>query len=160
MVRLNGPGVREIRDEEGWDIRTNNDSNKLKPEQYLLASEPSSEGDCQFARQMSSRLRAQVLERNGYTCQMCGVVPGELDAEGRGGRLHVRHTIDKIADGTDTRDNLKTLCSECNQGAKNLVTEPSDWIWLLGQIRRASRTDQEKALSWLTNKFRQNSKEN
>lgn len=151
--------VREIRDEEGWDIRTNNDSDNLKPGQYLLASEPPLTDNYQFARQMSSRLRAQVLERNGYTCQMCGVAPGDLDTKGRKVRLHVGHTIDKIAGGTDTPDNLKTLCAECNQGAKNLVTEPPSWTWLLGQIRRASRADQEKALKWLVNKFHQNSKE-
>lgn len=146
--------VREIRNDEGWDIQSNNDSDELKPGQYRLVSEPPPEGYYyRFARQISSRLRAQVLARNGYTCQMCGVGAGDLDNRGKKVRLHVRHMVDKTAGGTDTLDNLKTLCAECNQGAKHLATEPPRWTRLLGQIRSASRADQQKALEWLQEKL-------
>ena len=145
--------VRELRGEEGWPIRTHHDDNALKPGEYRLVSEPPPPGSYQFARPVSNRVRAQVLERNGYTCQMCGASPGDEANTGRPVRLHMGHIVHRSQGGQDTLSNLRALCSDCNEGAQNITAEPPSWIWLLGQIRRASMDDQLKALEWLQAKF-------
>ena len=140
--------LRELRD-EGWKINSHNDRSDLSPGEYVC--EQVGKAGYVFGKPISGRLRAQVLERNGYTCQMCGAGAGDDDTRnpGRKVRLHVGHIIDKSHGGQDMLSNLRALCSVCNQGAKNIAIEPPSWIWLLAQIRRASIADQRKALEWL-----------
>jgi len=108
-----------------------------------------------FARGISAKLRAEVLDRNGFTCQMCGLTPGEIDpATGRKVRLHLGHIKDKDLGGKDELANLRTLCSTCNQGAKNITTEKPTTIWLLSQVRRAGQDEQKAVYEWLSKKFR------
>ncbi len=68
-------------------------------------------------------------------------------------RLHIGHIVDRSHGDEDELANLRTLCSLCNQGAKNLVQEPPTWTWLLGQVRRARIDDQKEVLRWLRRKF-------
>ena len=146
--------LRELRDEEGWPILSHNDSTDLKPGQYLLREKPSRKTLPQFARTISARLRAEVLDRNGFTCQMCGLTPGEIDpATNRKVRLHIGHIKDKSFGGKDELSNLRALCSTCNQGAKNITTEKASAIWLLSQIRRAGQDEQLAVYDWLRKKF-------
>jgi len=49
---------------------------------------------------------------------------------------------------------LRTLCSTCNQGAKNVTTEKPSKIWLLSQVRRAGQDEQVAVLKWLREKFK------
>lgn len=146
--------VRELREDEGWPIATHNDRVDLKPGEYLLAADPPEGGGKSRTRAISQRLRSEVLDRDGYTCQMCGLGPGESDPHsGRPVRLHLGHIVDKSLGGKDELDNLRALCSSCNQGAKNVTIEKPTWIWLLAQIRRASVADQRRAYAWLSDKF-------
>lgn len=149
-----GRRIRELRDEEGWPISTHNDSTKLKPGQYLLTAQPPAAHLLSFARKISARLRAEVLDRNGFTCQMCGLSPGDADPHtGRKVRLHVGHIVDKSHGGKDELPNLRTLCSTCNQGAKNVTQEKPTKIWLMTQIRRSGLAEQRAAYEWLKSKF-------
>ncbi len=146
--------ARELRDEEGWPILTHNDSADLKPGQYLLSTAPDLNKPINFARGISARLRATVIDRNGFTCQMCGLTPGEIDPyTHRKVRLHVGHIVDKSLGGADEISNLRTLCSTCNQGAKNITTEKPSTIWLLTQVRRAGQDEQRAVFDWLKTKF-------
>jgi 5-methylcytosine-specific restriction endonuclease McrA len=146
--------LRELRDEEGWPIRSHNDDARLKPGEYLMESAPPPKRDVAFARGISSKLRAEVLDRNGFTCQMCGLTPGDIDPEtGRKVRLHIGHIIDKSLGGKDELSNLRSLCSTCNQGAKNITGEKPTQIWLLSQIRRAGQDEQRAVFQWLLKKF-------
>lgn len=146
--------VRELREQEGWDIATNNDSAELRPGEYVLLSEPAYGADLKFKRGISQRLRAEVLDRNGFTCQMCGLTPGEVDPDtGRKVRLHIGHIVDKSLGGRDEASNLRALCSTCNQGAKNVTTEKPTTIWLLSQVRRAGIDEQRAVRDWLNRKF-------
>lgn len=146
--------VRELRDEEGWPILTHHDVADLKPGQYLLRERPPEKGNVAFKRGISTRLRAEVLDRNGFTCQMCGLAPGEIDpATGRKVRLHIGHIVDKSLGGKDELSNLRALCSTCNQGAKNITTEKPTAIWLLSQIRRSGIDEQRAVYEWLRKKF-------
>jgi hypothetical protein len=146
--------VRELREQEGWVILTHHDSAELKPGQYLLKERPPEQ--IRFSRGISAKLRAEVLDRNGFTCQMCGLTPGDIDpSTGRKVRLHLGHIKDKSLGVKDEVSNLRALCSTCNQGAKNITGEKPTAIWLLSQIRRAGQEEQRAAFEWLQRKFGQ-----
>jgi hypothetical protein len=146
--------LRELRDDEQWPILTHNDRADLSPGQYLLNGPPPEKPAVRFARTISAKLRAEVLDRNGFTCQMCGLCPGDIDpATGRKVRLHIGHIQDKSLGGKEELSNLRALCSTCNQGAKNITTEKPTAIWLLGQVRRAGIEEQKTVLNWLMKKF-------
>lgn len=144
--------VRELRDEEGFDIQTHNDQSDLKPGQYVLVS---SKPKPAFERNISKETRAIVLDRNGFTCQMCGAAAGEPHPydNGRKTRLHLGHILDKSMGGDDGPGNLRAICSVCNEGASNVTINRPDAIKLLAQIRRAAVKDQLEVLDWLLKKF-------
>jgi hypothetical protein len=144
--------VRELRNEEGYQILTHNDRSELKPGQYLLEDAKPLPA---FERGVGKELRAYVLDRNGFTCQMCGAVAGEPHPYDptRKTRLHVGHIIDHSMGGTDDPSNLRALCSVCNEGAKNLTIDRPSYEKLLAQVRRATGYDQVKILEWLIKKF-------
>lgn len=145
--------VRELRTEEGYQILTHNDRADLKPGQYRLESAKPLPA---FARGISKETRALVLDRNGFTCQMCGAVAGEPHPydPSRKTRLHIGHLIDKSAGGSDEPGNLKAICSMCNEGAANVTLQRPDLTKLLVQVRRATVTDQRAVLEWLNAKFK------
>jgi len=146
--------LRELREDEGWKILSHHDSTSLKPGQYMVREPPPTFDIPKVARNISAKLRAQVLDRNGFTCQMCGLTPGDVDpATGRKVRLHIGHIKDKSLGGKDELSNLRTLCSTCNQGAKNITSEKPSTIWLLSQVRRAGIEEQEAVFKWLRGKF-------
>jgi hypothetical protein len=144
--------VRELRNEEGFQILTHNDRSDLKQGQYLLEDPKPRPA---FQRAISKELRAQILDRNGFTCQMCGVAAGEPhpDDPGRKTRLHIGHIVDKSMGGTDDYSNLRAICSVCNEGAANLTADRPTSLKLLVQIRRASATEQVEVLKWLVTKY-------
>ena len=145
--------VRELRNEDGYQILSHKDRADLKPNQYLMESTHRVPG---FARNISKETRAQVLERNGYTCQMCGVAAGDIDPFGsaRTVRLTMGHIIDKSKGGEDTPQNLRAVCTNCNEGLQNTALPKPDTIHLLAQIRRATINDQKVVLDWLQTKFK------
>ena len=144
--------VRELRTEEGYLILTHNDRSELKPGQYLLET---AKPQPAFARAISKETRAYVLDRNGFTCQMCGAVAGEAHPYDptRKTRLHLGHVIDKSVGGTDDAANLRAICSVCNEGASNATLMRPDLQKLLIQVRRATSPDQLEVLRWLMKKF-------
>ncbi|MDH5219103.1 MAG: HNH endonuclease [Gammaproteobacteria bacterium] len=150
--------VRELRTEEGYQIQTHNDKSDLKPGQYILED---AKPQPAFERSISKETRAYVLDRNGFTCQMCGAVAGEAHPydPSRKTRLHIGHILDKSQGGSDEPTNLHALCSICNEGASNLTLERPSLQKLLIQIRRAKGGDQVEVLKWLVKKFPDKTKE-
>jgi hypothetical protein len=144
--------VRELRGQEGYRILTHADRADLKPGQHLLLDPKPQPA---FERAISKESRALVLDRNGFTCQMCGAVAGEEHPydPGRKTRLHIGHIVDKSHGGSDDLSNLRALCSVCNEGAANITLERPSRVKLLTQIRRARREDQLAVLRWLSEKY-------
>jgi len=144
--------LRELRDEFGYAILSHKDRGDLKPGQYLLETDarrpilPST---------ISKETRAFVLERNGYTCQMCGLAAGDGDPFHPGQKIHLTmgHIIDKSKGGGDTPDNLRAMCTNCNEGLQNIAPPKPDRIELLKQVRRATVDDQLHLLDWLEKKY-------
>lgn len=89
-----GRRVRELRNQEGMNIVTHNDRSDLKPGEYILVNTKPLPF---FDRSISKELRSFVVDRNGYTCQMCGIAAGEPHPadNGRKARLHIGHSVDK-----------------------------------------------------------------
>ncbi|XZE21527.1 HNH endonuclease [Pirellulaceae bacterium SH449] len=144
--------VRELRNEEGYQILSHKDRADLKPNQYLLETKKRIPA---FKRNISKETRAWVLERNGYTCQMCGAAAGDPDpyVSNRTVRLVMGHIIDKSKGGDDSPNNLRAVCSSCNEGLANAGPPKPDRNHLLSQIRRAAVDDQKAVLEWLQTKF-------
>jgi len=61
-------------------------------------------------RNVSLSTRTKVLERDKYTCQMCGRNRHE------GVKLEVDHIIPVSKGGSNNMSNLQTLCFDCNRG--------------------------------------------
>ena len=55
-------------------------------------------------------IRFQVLKRDNYRCQMCGVTAKD------GATLEIDHILPVSKGGTNDADNLQVLCRDCNAG--------------------------------------------
>ncbi len=59
-----------------------------------------------YTRTFWRKLRQVVLERDGYTCQKCGI-DNKI--------LHVHHKQKRFLGGSDTEENLISLCNSCHR---------------------------------------------
>ena len=145
--------IRELRNEEGYQILTHNDRADLHPGEYILMSALPVGGT---SKSISQRLRAEILERDGHTCQMCGAGAGEPDSINpqRKVRLqvdHVDHTLPEPQ--LNYPSNLITKCRACNEGRKNFIPPPRRYIDILNILRPASVAEQRQVYHWLKRKF-------
>jgi hypothetical protein len=147
-----GRRLRELRDEEGYQILSHKDRAELKPGQYLLLTDKRRPV---LPREISKETRAYVLDRNGYTCQSCGLAAGDPDPydTSRKVRLVMGHIIDKSKGGSDNPGNLRATCTNCNEGLQNAGVTRPDLKQLLTQVRRGTVDDQLAVLEWLEEKF-------
>lgn len=150
--------IRELRDEEGMQILSHNDRDNLKTNEYLLET---LELRPVIARDISDKLRRQILERNGYTCQVCGAGASEDSGceSGKRCRLQIDHIIPISQGGTDEEHNLRAVCVYYNKDKSNLKLPTSrDAISAMGLIRRQPRDVQLEIYRFLANKFGGSSK--
>jgi hypothetical protein len=61
-------------------------------------------------KQLSSKLRYSILERDGFRCNACGISASD------GAILHVDHRTAVVNGGSNDPSNLQALCSDCNLG--------------------------------------------
>jgi len=144
--------IRELRDEEGMQIHSHIDRHDLKPGQYILET---LERLPKLSRGISPQLRNEILERNGYTCQLCGAGSGDRDPFNpkRKVRLHVDHEVPKSQGGTDDPDNLRVLCSTCNQGRANISMPTETALNIIARIRRSPRKVQREVYEAMKRTF-------
>lgn len=64
-------------------------------------------------RAISKKLRILILERDGFRCCLCGKTAKET-------KLEVDHKVPVAKGGTDSLNNLWTLCIDCNRGKSDL----------------------------------------
>lgn len=145
--------VRELKDEHGLQILTHNDREDLRPGQYLLLTlEPRPV----IRRTMSSKLRRQILERDGGTCQICGAGAGEESGceTGKRCRLQVDHILPISQGGKDDPDNLRAVCVFYNKDKADLIKPASGQaVAALALIRKLPRDVQREVYLFLRRKF-------
>jgi hypothetical protein len=122
LIRVSGQHnyarrVRELR-AEGWDIvwQAKNGGGYVLRSRVKVAKSADS--------YINLKLRQKVLERDGYSCQICGYKGGEKYADGELVKLEVDHILPLHQKGKTAESNLWTLCSRCNAGKKSLLAYP------------------------------------
>lgn len=66
---------------------------------------------------MTSKLRQHIKERDGFTCQQCGI---SIEQEPHL-LLEIDHIIPVSKGGLTTEDNLQTLCWKCNRSKSSKI---------------------------------------
>ena len=64
-------------------------------------------------------LRREVIIRDGYACQDCGAEGGRKGSA----QLEVHHITPLSEGGSDDKENLETLCSDCHGNRHSKATE-------------------------------------
>ncbi|MDD5111120.1 MAG: HNH endonuclease [Candidatus Altiarchaeota archaeon] len=144
--------IRELRDDEGMQILSHKDRHDLKSGQYILIS---ADRVPRISSGIHPQLRLEILERNGFTCQLCGAGAGDSDPYNprRKVVLHIDHIKPKSQGGTDDRSNLRVLCSTCNQAKANIGMPTETTLNLLARFRRAPRDTQKEVYEQLKKRF-------
>lgn len=144
--------LRELRDEFGYQIQSHRDRRELSWGQYMLATERRLPV---MPPAMPEQIAVLVLERDDYTCQMCGMGACDRDPfhPWIAVRMTVGHIIQSYRGDTDLPSNLRSVCTNCNDGLKNVELPKPDRIELLTQVRRATLDDQLYLFEWLRAKF-------
>lgn len=62
---------------------------------------------------MSDSLRYEIMSRDGFRCQLCGISAKD------GAILHVDHILPIAKGGKTVKPNLRTLCDRCNLGKRD-----------------------------------------
>lgn len=92
--------------------------NHLDNEFGLMPNDSRNENILRTApRDVSLRLRFQVMRRDNFKCCICGASPAKDPTI----ELHIDHVIPWSKGGETSLDNLQTLCSACNLGKSNLT---------------------------------------
>ena len=84
--------------------------NAIKRGRVIWQFEEEQERKKNVKHQISKKLRFEILERDNFTCVLCGAKT----------LLQIDHKIARMNGGEDTLENLRTLCIDCNIG-KQLV---------------------------------------
>lgn len=71
------------------------------------------------SRNINTRLRFKVLTRDNFKCCACGASPAKDPSV----ELHVDHIVPWSKGGETVIENLQTLCSKCNLGKSNLLSD-------------------------------------
>ncbi len=75
-----------------------------------MATSKSTSEEQQVHKALPLRKRFFIFKRDNFTCQICGR---------SGVRLEVDHIVPSSKGGSDSLDNLQTLCFECNRGKRD-----------------------------------------
>lgn len=103
--------TRELRTEDGWPISTKMSGNPdLAMGEYMLEMERQAPA---HDRRIPEVVRRQVLRRDGYSCQTCGWSHALWNTSDPR-FLEIHHIVQHAKGGSNTLDNLITLCNICH----------------------------------------------
>ncbi|WP_208033209.1 HNH endonuclease [Streptomyces cyanogenus] len=137
--------LRDLRD-HGWEIETRLTRVSLKQDELFFARagepiwDPATRAARVARRGPSARIRRIVLERDGHACVRCGLRAGST-------RLGLAYVVPISHGGTDSPDNLITLCPNCNAGRTSQPPGEEE-VWL--RMQSLSPGEQSRLLAWMT----------
>ena len=120
----------EVNGSMAWDaiVRTPTTAPERTDGGEPVAPELAVVGRKRDARRISvSKLRGELVERDGLRCHGCGWVPNHADY------LQVDHNQPRSLEGSDEMDNLALLCDPCNRKKSNKLT--------IHELRQARASD-------------------
>ena len=88
-------------------------------------------------RNMSPKLRFEILRRDGFTCQYCGKTGTEKE-------LEIDHVVPFSKGGTNDEGNLITSCFDCNRGKRDTEIIPSHDITKTTTTKISNKNDPPK----------------
>ncbi|MHA1647134.1 MAG: HNH endonuclease [Promethearchaeota archaeon] len=110
------PRVCRTLRQEGWLLEHVQEGSS---HYYILHSDIKEKGNKRV--NISSKLRYEILRRDGHRCVQCGKSSKEDDV-----KLEIDHKIPVNMGGLTEESNLQTLCQECNHGKKAYFDEFKD----------------------------------
>lgn len=72
-------------------------------------------------KQISSKLRFEILKRDGFKCVYCGIPSSKT-------QIHIDHVKPFSSGGGCDIKNLVTSCSTCNQGKQDVSLEDNSYL--------------------------------
>jgi hypothetical protein len=144
--------VRALR-ERGWNILSKSDRPDLRPDEYVF---PGGQSQGPNRRKiLSSRVKAEILRRDNYICQSCGLAAGDTDPDsGRLVVLQVHHIDDTLTGaGLNAPENLRTRCRTCNEGARHFDAPPPEFLKIKGLLRAANENVRRQVYEYLLRQF-------
>jgi hypothetical protein len=145
--------LRELREPRygGYIIHSHRDDANLRPGQYLFPKQDRKAPD--FTVRISGRVRAEVLFRDNYTCQACGLTKGQRYEDGLAVALHVAHNLADSHGGKPDTDNCFTLCSRCNEAESNVGPDRPICGKVEAQVKKLPRHEQRRIFNLLRSIF-------
>lgn len=105
--------VRELRTEYGWPVMTKTTGMPDLPIGiYVLAEDRQAP---EHDRTIPDHIRRSVLQRDDYKCQDCGWHHEKWNPSDPR-HLEAHHLLQHVVGGSNTEDNLITLCNVCHDG--------------------------------------------
>jgi len=121
--------VRELRTELGWPVATKSSGRSdLSVGIYILERDKQAEV---HDRKIPDPIRIKVLDRDGYSCRQCNWNhENRKEADRVRNLLELHHIEHHAAGGSNTLENLITLCNVCHDDVHR-GNIPSDELLLL-----------------------------
>ncbi len=125
-----GRRTRELRTEEGWPVATRSSGRPDLPiGVYLLEADRQSP---RHDRHIQDNVRVAVLERDEFSCRVCGWTPTMRKSGDPRTLLELHHIEYHAKGGSNEKDNLVTLCNTHHDDVhrQNVIGHSAFGQWL------------------------------
>ncbi|MGA5035520.1 HNH endonuclease [Streptomyces capoamus] len=147
--------MRDLR-QMGWQIDNYKVNPSLRPDEYLVRKlgtrvdlgEPRPKNT---RKSITGPKRRRILERDGHTCQVCGVRAGQEfpDAPGRTAVMTIGHLVPVNRGGQNTDANLRAECQRCGDESRDVTVDPPSYEQVLAHVSQGSLKDKRLLYSWM-----------
>ncbi|MBW1599978.1 HNH endonuclease [Streptomyces sp. JJ38] len=148
--------MRQLR-EMGWRIDNYKINPNLRPNEYRVVElgvridlgEPAPKT---VRKNITGPKRRRILERDGHTCQVCGIQAGAAfpDAPERRATLTVGHVIPVNRAGSNDDENLRAECQRCGDEARDVTTDPPTKEQVLAHLSHLGGLKEKRRLyGWM-----------
>jgi hypothetical protein len=157
------PGVaqadRRMRDLRGmgWTIDNYKVNRNLSPDEYLVRTvgvrvDLGAQVPKGARKNITGPKRRRILERDGHTCQVCGVAAAMEfpDTPGRTAVMTIGHIIPVARGGTNDDGNLRAECQRCGDESRDITSDPPTASEVLTRVSHVGGVREKKRLfGWM-----------